>query len=156
MIPGPPLSWGFEEPAPWLSASEEERREGHLSSDLCVIRGEHFFVRGVIEIPLKDAHGLFLWNVWVSLSKESFGRMLDCFDQPDRASGPACFGWLSNSIPVYPETLSLKTMVHTRAPGLRPAIELEPTDHPLAVEQRVGIGMDRVKEIAQQLFHRGV
>jgi hypothetical protein len=30
----------------------------------------------------------------------------------------------------------LKTNVHTRARGLRPTVELEPTDHPLAVEQR--------------------
>lgn len=29
----------------------------------------------------------------------------------------------------------------------------EPTDHPLAVEQRVGITMDRVREIGEALLH---
>jgi hypothetical protein len=31
--------------------------------------------------------------------------------------------------------------------SVRPYIELEPTDHPLAVEQRNGISVDRVAEI---------
>jgi len=32
-------------------------------------------------------------------------------------------------------------------------VELESTDHPLAVEQREGITMDRVQEIAEALLH---
>jgi len=39
-------------------------------------------------------------------------------------------------------TVNLKTMVHARAVGLRPWLELEPTDHPLAVEQRTGISWE--------------
>lgn len=37
--------------------------------------------------------------------------------------------------------------------GPRPFIELEPTDHPLAVEQRTGITQDRVREIAEAVLH---
>lgn len=47
------------------------------------------------------------------------------------------------------------TRVHTRPVGERPVIELEPTDHPLAVEQRTGITLDRVREIAAALLHSG-
>ena len=36
---------------------------------------------------------------------------------------------------------------------MKPFIELEATDHPLAVEQREGITMDRVREIAEALVH---
>jgi hypothetical protein len=36
----------------------------------------------------------------------------------------------------------------------RPLVELEPTDHPLAVEQRTGITLGRVQEIAETLLHR--
>ena len=50
-------------------------------------------------------------------------------------------------VPDYPDTLNLKTMVYLRNDGVRPSIELEPTDHPLAVEQREGISMTRVAEI---------
>jgi hypothetical protein len=44
-------------------------------------------------------------------------------------------------------------MVHTREVGQRPRIELEPTDHPLAVEQRQGITRERVQEIAEIVLH---
>jgi hypothetical protein len=39
--------------------------------------------------------------------------------------------------------------LHTREVGRRPSILLEPTDHPLAVEQRDGIPPHRMVEIAQ-------
>ncbi len=61
------------------------------------------------------------------------------------------FGWLSTSIPCYPETINLKTMVHTRSVGVRPYIKLEPTEHPLAIEQREGITIERIKQIAEEL-----
>jgi hypothetical protein len=37
--------------------------------------------------------------------------------------------------------------------GQRPLVELEPTEHPLAVEQRQGISMQRVQAIAEALLH---
>lgn len=43
-------------------------------------------------------------------------------------------------------TENLKTRVHLRDNGVRPYIELEPTNHPLAVEQRPGIAVERVAE----------
>jgi len=49
--------------------------------------------------------------------------------------------------------MSLKTHVHMKEPKLRPWVELEPTDHPLAVEQRDGITWDRVREIAAIMLH---
>jgi hypothetical protein len=47
----------------------------------------------------------------------------------------------------------LKTNARTRPVGKRPLIELEPTDHPLAVEQRTGITQDRIREIAIAVLH---
>ena len=71
-----------------------------------------------------------------------------------RDDEPAIFGWLCNRISIYPETNSLRTNLHLRNDGLRPAIELEPTEHPLAVEQRNGITLDRAQEIIAALSHR--
>ena len=36
---------------------------------------------------------------------------------------------------------------------MAPYVELEPTDHPLAIEQRNGITLERVKEI-QEIIQR--
>jgi hypothetical protein len=70
-----------------------------------------------------------------------------------RESEPHYFGWVSTTLPCYLDTLNLKAMVHTRPVGQRPYIELEPTDHPLAMEQRNGIDLARVQEIAELLMH---
>ena len=47
----------------------------------------------------------------------------------------------------YPDTLNMKCQVHPREGRQRPTIELEPTDHPLAIEQRDGITFDRLLTI---------
>jgi hypothetical protein len=44
-------------------------------------------------------------------------------------------------------------MVHTRAISFRPLIEIEPTEHPLPLEQQDGITMDRVRQIAEAMYH---
>ena len=129
-------------PAPfyWDQASEAERAaEFELTPDFCIWRNEHFFVRGVLEIPLLDREGSFDFGIWSTLSAENFERYMALFDSPERASLGPMFGWFSNQLPGYPETLSLKCMVHPRDDGMRPAIELEATDHPLAVQQCHGI-----------------
>jgi hypothetical protein len=95
----------------------------------------------------------FSWIVWVSLSKENFQRCPDRWHSPGRVSEHPYFGWLSSSIPSYPETLNLKTMVHTRAVGVRLEVQVEPTEHPLSLEQRNGITWERVSEIASIANH---
>jgi hypothetical protein len=52
---------------------------------------------------------------------------------------------------VYPDTLNLKTMAHLRDNGIRPYIEVEPTEHPLAVDQHQGITLDRALELVHQI-----
>jgi hypothetical protein len=91
---------------------------------------------------------LVSWSVWVCISKQSFDLIVDLWDEDVRSNRDPLFGRLCNSIPVYPQTYSLKTHLHLRDSGIRPFIELEPTDHPLAIEQREGITLQRVEQIA--------
>ncbi len=124
-----------------------------LSSDQCVIQRQAFFVRGLIEIPVTDLGEVFSWGVWVSLSPEKFARATELWEIPGRESEPPYFGWLSTDLPIYSSTINLKTNLHTRPVGQRPLIELEPTDHPLAVEQRNGITTARLQQITETLLH---
>lgn len=92
--------------------------------------------------------------MWVSLSRDIFARAVSLWTTPGRENEPPCFGWLSTDLPLYqPSTLQLRTRVHMQPVGTRPLIELEPTSHPLAVEQRTGIRLARVQEIAETLLH---
>ena len=149
-----PMSYGAAAPAYWYGLPEAERSSrAQLTPDLCVIDDQHYFVAGNLEIPIVDSESRFQWAVWVSLSAQNYQRTVELFRQEGRENEPPYFGWLSTEIGIYPETLKLKTMVHTNVVGVRPSIELEPTGHPLAVEQRQGITMARVQEIAELIEH---
>jgi len=149
-----PMSYGSDAPH-WydIIAPEERERRTILSSDQCVIDGENFFIRGCLELPILDTGDVFVWGVWVSLSQKNFERADEVWYRPERINEPPYFGWFSTKIPVYPDTLNLKTWVHTLGLGQRPLIELEETDHPLSIEQRKGITLDRVREFAELLLH---
>lgn len=152
---GPPLAYGLGAPDYWVAIPEAARAaRATLDDERCTIDAQRFFVKGNIVIPLRDTAGEFIYTVWVSLSEQNFRRMSVLRTVAGREREPACFGWLSNRLPGYPDTLRIKTMVHTRPVGERPTIELEPTDHPLAVEQQTGITMQRVPAIAAQMRHR--
>lgn len=150
-----PLCYGAEAPVPWLMLPEAERRErGELTSDLCMIDQKHFFVLGNLDIPIRGSDEPFRWNVWLSLSEANFRRMAGLWESSERVKEPPYFGWLCTDLPAYYETtLHLKTHVHTRPVGQRPFVEVEPTCHPLAVEQRQGIEWKRVQEIAELILH---
>jgi hypothetical protein len=100
-----------------------------LTSDTCVIDREHFFIRGVIELPIHDHQRRFGFGVWVSQKRENF---LTYEQNPDSAEIGPFFGWLCTRIASYQpaDTYLLKTRACFRGGDLRPTIELEPTDHP--------------------------
>lgn len=151
-----PLTFGPDAPAYWYGLSESDRRErADLSSDRCVIDGEHFFIRGRLELPIVGSDQCFSWLVWTTLSRDDFLRTTDLWSQQGRETEPPYFGWLSTELKtVYGvSTINLKTHVHTRPIGRRPCVEVEPTDHPLAIEQQKGISWDRVQAFAEHLLH---
>ena len=153
---GPPLSYFLKYPEYWFEVpeSEREKRSTFLNEgELCQI-DQHCFVKGNVQLPIRDSKDMFAWTVWVSLSPVNFQRALQLWDRDERTCEPPYFGWLSTALPGYPEsTVNLKTHLHFAKPGDRSRIELEPTNHPLAVEQREGITMNRVKEFAA-IFHQ--
>jgi hypothetical protein len=135
-----------DRPDIWWSIPEEERsRRLFLDSDLCVLDNEHFFIRGVIQLPIIGTEKCFGFGAWVSQKRENFQAYID---QPDITTIGPFFGWLSTNFAYYPAgTLNLQTRAHFRGGGVRPTIEVEPTDHPLALDQRNGITLDKAWEI---------
>src|SRR5690349_20573272 len=86
-------------------------------------------------------------GVWCSLSEKSYSEIAEHWEDPSRESLGPYFGWLCAQIPGYPDTAFLKTMVHQQPVGIKPLIELEPTNHPLAIDQREGIQVNRIQSI---------
>ena len=137
---------GADKPDHWFDVPEEEREHRiRLTSDTCIIDDQDFFIRGVIEIHVHDYPDVFGFGAWVSQKRENFYKYLENFDSA--GIGPF-FGWLCTRINYYDEdTLLLKTQAHFRSGGLRPYIELERSDHPLAIDQSDGITLDKAFEI---------
>jgi hypothetical protein len=141
-------------PASYEAIPEAEREERcALGTDNCVIDGKWFFIHGCLEIPVLGQAQPFVWGVWVSLSEASYDAYASSFGKERRAHLGPYFGWLNSRLPTYPDTANLKTNVRLRDNLLRPLIELEPTDHPLAVEQRNGITAERLAEIYAVAMH---
>jgi hypothetical protein len=137
---------GLFAPDPYLDVAEEQRAERTtFTPDRCTVRdedGEHYFIRGVILIPIHRRKQPFGLGAWVSQSRDNYERY-----SANEPMDPT-FGWLVNRIGFYrQDTFLLETRVHFHGGTRRPTIELEPTDHPLAVEQRNGITLARAWEI---------
>lgn len=151
---GPPFSYAAEVPDLWCALPEGGRdRRALLGEEQREIDGESFFVRGRLVIPVSDAPHDFERGVWTSLSARNYERMAELWSAAGREEEPPYSGWLSTALPGYPVTLNLKTLIRTQPVGGRPLVELEPTDHPLAIEQRTGITLARVREIAAIVLH---
>lgn len=150
-----PVSYGAPAPAYWYGIPPKEReRRAELSSDQCIIDGKYFFVVGNVEIPIIGESVSFVWSIWASLSENNFTRASELWETEGREKEPPYFCWVGTELPCYPaSTLNLKARMRTRPVGERPLIELEPTEHPLAVEQRRGITLARVREIAECVLH---
>jgi len=122
------------------------------SGERCVVDGRDHYIRGRIQIPVIDTGATFTWGVWVNPSRDSYRELVRRWNDADRAAQPPFPAWLSTPLSVYPvPTLLLRTSVHVQPTPDRPLVVLEPTDHPLAIEQRQGITLHRVREFAELL-----
>jgi hypothetical protein len=137
------MSWRLERPDldPGAHAFEFSR-----DGELCTVGSSHFILANV-ELPYQE-NEKFVYTCWISLSDASFQRLNERWEAPDRETDEPAFGWLSNLLPTYePTTWALKARVHQRPVGERPWVELEPTDHPLSIEQREGIDDTRIAKV---------
>lgn len=121
-----------------------------LTEDICIWNSEHYFIRGIIHIPIIGTTETLRWGVWGSLSRENFEKVITMIDDPAQVDLPPMFSWLSNEIADYPDTLNLKMYAHIQELDHPPIFELEPSDHPLAQEYHHGITPERVKEIMKR------
>ncbi len=146
--------FGCDSPDYFNDVPEDERAARcQFNDDLCIVDHEHYFIRAVLLVPVKGTHHNFGWGVWTTLSERNFNRYCELWGSEDVSGEGPYFGWFSNRLPFYPDTSNLKTHVHLQNGGMRPLLELEPSDHSLAVDQREGISWKRAVEIAERLMH---
>src|SRR5579864_1473742 len=154
---GLPISYGADFPDSYLSLNEKEREQRALiGSDQCIIDEELYFIRGLVELPIIGFQDPFLWGVWASVWKEAFDEMSKHWETPGREEMIRPFkGRINNALSEYsPTTLNLKCSIRVAPVGSRPLLFIDEPEHPLAVEQRQGISLERVQQIASALMHK--
>jgi hypothetical protein len=116
-------SIAFDSPDYYDSLNEEDKKSiATLSDDLCVIRHEDQtdrFIRAVLHQKVNDDCQTLDYGVWVSLSEKSFKDYVDNFDNEDHNA--TYFGFLSNNLTGYKNTLTLRTNVVLRG-KIRPEV----------------------------------
>jgi hypothetical protein len=144
-----PLSFSVKAPlaVTRVPASELEERVV-ITRDQCVIDNEDFYLRGRIVVPILGLDEPFIWGVWAEISPKTFIRTHDLWNTPGRELEPPYRGWLDTDLPLYGTTINLEVQIKTQPVGRRPHFEIVPQDRPLSVEQRTGITLARVQEIA--------
>jgi hypothetical protein len=131
----------------------EQSERVKWSPEQCVIDRKTFYIRGRIPVPVHGLEEPFIWGVWVELSPKTFLRVDEMWNVEGRESEPVFTGYLNSEIAVYGSTYNLIVDVKTRPVGERPQFFVQDSEHPLAVEQRKGISMERVQEIAEAMLH---
>jgi hypothetical protein len=143
----------------WSGAEEREpnsalRMEGDfLSEDFCVIDGDSFFIRCVVEIPVHGLADKFGFGAWSSLSRANFEIYIDRFDDGDYAGMGPWTGWFSNNFATFADTLRQPCWVHPQLDRQRPVITLDDAGHPLSVAQEHGVSAERILEIYAAYGH---
>jgi len=143
---------GFPEPVPYTQLAAADQADAVLTADECHI-GDDRYVRCLIELPILGTEETFCWGVWGSLSPASFAQYRALLHEPQAISEGPWFSWLCSALPGYPDTLNLKCHLHPGSDQERPRLELEPTDHPLAVQQRDGVSVEFLIDVVSPFLH---
>ncbi len=150
-----PLSFGADFPDMYANMKREDRDvRAVIGTDQCIIDQKLFFIRGCLEIPVIGSEEIFLWGLWALIREDVYDQISELWDTPgkEKLQGPFQ-GRIANSLAAYPETLNLKCEIIIQPLGARPLFRLEEPEHPLTVEQRIGITPGRALELVGLVLH---
>jgi len=148
------LSYSVKAPmAAGAIPAEELEQRVVITPDQCVIDGKDFYLRGRILVRVIGSEEPFIWGIWAEVSPKNFVRTNELWTAEGREQEPPFPGWLNSQLPIFGDTFNLEVSVQTQPVGRRPQFTVVDEEHPLAIEQRSGISMERVEEIAVIMLH---
>lgn len=141
----------FDAPSYYYFIPPAERaRRCHLTADTCVVDQKSFFIRAVLEVPIRGFDERFGWGVWCSVSETDFRTYEETFDLARQSRFGPFFGWFANRLPGYDDTLNLICGLILQDAGARPNMRVEPGSHRLSLEQRDGMAFDNAMKLASR------
>lgn len=144
----------YELPDVIFALSEEERQaRAVVSSDLCILDDERYFIRCVLVVPVNGYEEEFDYGPWVEISAADFGRYGVWFNLGTSPGWHAIAGRLANAFPAS-ETTTLNLACRVFLPDeddKRPTVTVTDEGHPLHGEQVQGMSVTRATELISNL-----
>jgi hypothetical protein len=140
-------------PDPVFVLSDEERASrADFGDDAGVLDPDssnaRFFVRGLVELPIRELDDFFAYGAWAEVDEDSFGRIGDLWWDESGSDEPPFPAVLANELEPYVATTGLACELQLREVNRVPSITMRSEDHPLSSDQSSGITLQRVHELA--------
>jgi hypothetical protein len=146
----------FDAPSYYYGLDEAARPVRSKRTDnLCVIDGEHHFVRAVLRVPILGESECLEWGVWGTLSRENFERYGSSMHEDDQSQLGPMFSWFASNLPTYPATSGLRCNLIPQDGNCRPLVQFDPEEaHPLVLDTQRGISLERAIEFVRPVLHK--
>lgn len=146
----PALAYRLPDAIHALPDSEQLKR-ADLSSDLCTLDGNRFFIRSVLQLPIIDMPEMFDFGPWIETTVSDFARYA-VHGQASTGANHTLPGWMANDLPLYPRSGGLPCAIaYGAGDSERPLVTIVDGDHPLARAQRHGIDLPRVRQLVSTM-----
>jgi hypothetical protein len=122
-----------------------------LADDFAVLDNEHFFVRGLLELPIPELGSRFGYGTWVEVPMRTFSTLLKLWHDP-RQFEPVT-GYLANELEPYRGTVGLEARLRAISADRLPSVQLADAPHELVQDQLRGISAGRSDELAAVVKH---
>ena len=151
---GVPLVWGPNAPERLrLVPRNEWASRVSISQDDCVIDRETYLVRGCLDLPIRGTSEPFRWLVWTVVSRQGHRFTMSPWRRLVRLRHQPYAAVLDTVLPYEPSSAGLAVEIRSAGPGYRPNVAVSDSTHPLAIEQRNGIALERAYELAGRMLH---
>jgi len=124
-----------------------------LSEDFCIIEGENFIVRAVLQFYVEGLDKEFGFGVWSSLSEENFNAYLENFDTGLDEAGPEWSSWFCSDLTYFGKTVGEKAWVIPQPNRQRPMIQFMDKTSVLDRAHHVGLAASALIEIFEYYGH---
>jgi len=144
------IRMGLPQPI-FLLDEEERRRRAYVEDDFAMLqtqKGDRYFVRALLELPIDEEDGYFGYGAWVEVTAADVAALGELWaDEEGQRAGPFT-GTLANELSPYAFTEGLAVRIRLRDVQLLPLVELADANHELVRAQRHGISRHRAHELA--------
>lgn len=132
---------------------KERRARVQIGSEVAVLDEKHFFIRACMNVPIQGTEAHFTWGLWADVSSRDFFDYCELSEKG--AVGGPYQGRLANSLPFYPDCLSIPVSVQPQSGDQRPLLLTPDGESSLARHLREGMPEQDAKAYFERVLHPG-